>query len=183
MTTPSAAGRGLAAFLKQSLWDRTTGDKYVYDIEVVHYGLLALLLEKSADFAERLLGSSSKVERVVEALRSDLFDLEVRTADALHFIEVKTWHSLKPEQIDGQVAILTARAAHGIYLLTPFQLGDWTPSEIRRRSGGRARLVEFSDLAGMLRDTMNSLTEPLKEVASSYADAIDLLQARTRAAA
>jgi hypothetical protein len=179
MTTRVQPAGGLACFLRQSLWERTTGDKYVYDVEVVHYGLLSLLLERSAGFATRLLASPSAVSRVVQV---DLFDLEVRVPDAVYFIEVKTWQALKPELIDRQATLLEQRSAQAIYLLTPFQTCEWTPDGIRQRSRGRGRLVEFQHVATMLRETAPNLPASLKEVAESYAEAIDLLHARTAAA-
>ena len=97
---------GLALFLKHELCAREEHplgwDKYVYDIEAVHYGLLSLLLEDCDAFAAKLLRSPSKVRRVFLPSKRDLFDLEVSTSDTTYFIEVKTWHSLEADQFDRQ---------------------------------------------------------------------------------
>lgn len=171
---------GLALFLSQRLWERSTGDKFVYDIEHVHYGLLSLLLERSPLFAAKFLASSSRVVRVMQV---EVFDLEVRVVpDAVYLVEVKTWHRLTPRQLDTQAKLLERRSAQGIYLLTPFQICQWTPEEIRRRSDGRGRVLPFQDVATMLREITASLSGSLREVAESYADAIRLLLKRTQEA-
>ena len=70
----------------------STWEKFVYDEEVLHYGLLSMFLKASPGFAKDFLrlGRRRRVHTVLPPYRGHPFDLEIRTDSQVYYAEVNT---------------------------------------------------------------------------------------------
>ena len=163
---------------KQRTWD-----KFVYDEEVLHYGLLSMFLKASPGFAKDFLQlrRRPRVHAVMPPYSDHPFDLEIRTASQIYYAEVKTWSRLTANQLSRQTAHLRDRGATGIYVMTDFQ--GWTDEQIAAETGARARLFSFEDVHSSIRSHLNELGSPAKQVGQSYVKVLAALCKRTKDAA
>ena len=158
-------------------------DKFVYDIEELHYGFLSMFFKHSAGFATEIfrLPAKASADSVMPPYSDHPFDLEVRVAPQTYYVEVKTWAKLDPSQVKRQFKHLQDRKANGVYLLTPFQ--QWSADQIAKATGSLAHRVSFDQVAESLQSNLQDLKGPAKQVAEAYIPAIRDLMRRTRVAA
>jgi len=158
-------------------------DKFVYDIEELHYGLLSMFFKQSAGFATEILKlpAKAKAESVMPPYSNHPFDLEVSVSSALYYVEVKTWADLDSSQVRRQTDHLRKHGAKGVYLLTSFQ--KWTAEQIAKETGSLAHLVLFAQVADSLQSNLKDLKSPTKEIAQSYISALRDLVRRTQGTA
>ncbi len=143
---------GLEYFLlKQVLYskDHPQGwDKFIYDDESIHYGLLQILLEDSPEFARSLLGLKAAPGAVSVTLKPDngIFDLRVTTDGQAHFIEVKVWAALSHDQFDRQMKYLESNNGLAHYILFTKAADQWSSEDIASRSNGASQLIGIKQL-------------------------------------
>jgi hypothetical protein len=175
----------LAFFLNHPLYTSDQHDygyeKYVYDDEFIHYGLLSILLQASSALTTRVLQTADDavVKRVMPGLRRHPFDLEVDIGDAIFYFEIKTWSSLTEDQFTRQTQFLhQSEVSRAIYLLPPLQSRFWDADRIERESNGRSQLLRFSELARAVSDSLGSLPPPIDRIAKAYLDILPQLEKR-----
>lgn len=155
-------------------------DKYVYDDENIHYGLLQLLSERSPDFAQAFLHTSSLPTSI--SIRPEpergLFDLLFLVDGAATYCEVKVWAALSDSQFWRQTRFLAENNAKGVYVLFTKAADAWSHELVSQKSEGRAHVVGVDGLLQALDSVSNDLPKDVIEIAEAYRKALIHLNAR-----
>jgi hypothetical protein len=175
---------GIDLFLTKCIYDQEQHprhwDKYVYDDENIHYGILQLLAERSPDFAQAVLRTSRRPESisVVPQPKRRLFDLLFLVDGAYTYCEVKVWASLPDSQFMRQTMFLAENDAMGVYVLFTKSADAWVPEVVSQRSEGRAHVIGTHGLMRALDSIGTDLPKEVTEVAEAYRKALIHLNAR-----
>lgn len=155
-------------------------DKYVYDDESIHYGLLQFLSERSPAFVQSILRISGlpKNVSVLPKPEGGLFDLVFLVDGAPTYCEVKVWARLSDAQFSRQIAFLAEKKAKGFYVLFTKAADDWSPELVSKKSAGRCHVVGVADLLKTLDSFGNDLPKEVTEVAVAYRGALNHLNTR-----
>ncbi|WP_447599071.1 hypothetical protein [Nitrospira sp. Nam80] len=155
-------------------------DKYIYDDENIHCGLIQLLAEKSPTFVQVLLGLSCVPQSVSILYEPEqgLFDFALIVNGSPIYCELKVWANLTEKQFIRQIGFLAQRNARGIYLLFTKAADAWPADVVARRSDGLCDVVGIGRLLEALEAIDSDVPADGTEVAGAYRKVLKHLNAR-----
>lgn len=161
-------------FLSRQLYG--TGDhpngwnKYVYDDENIHYGLLQILLEDCHEFAKYLFDIPSTPVHIKITPKPDngIFDMLAVVDGQAYYVEVKIWACLSEEQFSRQIEYVKANGGHGCFVLFRAAADKWSPETVLRRSDNCCRVIGGEELRRALNMVTAFSNLELAEIAEAY---------------